>query len=147
MESSAVESSKGRVVVGVLAAIVLASAANTVLSFAAQAFGASPAVIQGLAPQAYVFLTTVGVIVAAVAWSLIRAKAKRPNAVLRTLVPVVVVVSLLPDLPLFGIAGASAIGVVALMSMHFVVAGIAVPIFAKVLPLPADAPRTAAVPA
>ncbi|WP_158841466.1 DUF6069 family protein [Saccharothrix deserti] len=141
------ESSKGRVVVGVLAAIVLASAGNTVVSFAAQALGASPQVIQGLAPQAYVFLTTVGVVVAAVAWSLIRSRAKRPNALLRKLVPIVVVVSLLPDLPLFGIAGASAIGVIGLMVMHFVVAGVAVPIFAKVLPLPADAPGTAAVPA
>ncbi|ONI80067.1 hypothetical protein ALI22I_42290 [Saccharothrix sp. ALI-22-I] len=141
------ESSKGRVVLGVLAAIVVASVGNTVVSFAAQAFGASPDVIQGLAPQAYVFLTTVGVVVAAVAWALIRAKAKRPNALLRKLVPIVVVVSLLPDLSLFGLANASPIGVIALMLMHFVVAGVAVPIFTKVLPLPADAPSTAAVPA
>jgi hypothetical protein len=142
-----VESSKGRVVLGVLAAIVLASVGNTAVSFAAQALGASSDVIQGLAPQAYVFLTTVGVVVAAGAWALIRGKAKRPNALLRKLVPIEVVVSLLPDLPLFGLANASPIGVIALMLMHFLVAGVAVPIFAWVMPLPVDAPHTAAVPA
>jgi hypothetical protein len=142
-----VESSKGRVVLGVLAAIVLASVGNTAVSFAAQALGASSDVIQGLAPQAYVFLTTVGVVVAAGAWALIRGKAKRPNALLRKLVPIVVVVSLLPDLPLFGLANASPIGVIALMLMHFLVAGVAVPIFARVMPLPVDAPSATAVPA
>jgi hypothetical protein len=140
-----VETSKIKVTLGVLAAIVLASVANTAVSFAAQGLGASPEVIQGLAPQAYVFLTTVGVVLAAVAWALIRRKAARPNAVLRKLVPIVVAVSLLPDLLLFGIPGASPIGVVALMLMHVVVAAVAVPIFRKVLPLPADKPRGAAV--
>jgi hypothetical protein len=140
-----VETSKTKVILGVLAAIVLASAANTAVSFAAQALGASPAVIQGLTPQAYVFLTAVGVIVAAVAWALIRSKAARPNAVLRKLVPIVVAVSLVPDLLLFGIPGASPVGVVALMLMHVVVAAVAVPIFQKVLPLPADRPQGAAV--
>ncbi|WP_211294327.1 DUF6069 family protein [Lentzea kentuckyensis] len=132
------ETSKTKVILGVLAAIVLASAANTAVSFAAQALGAAPEVIQGLTPQAYVFLTAVGVIVAAVAWALIRSKAARPNAVLRKLVPIVVAVSLLPDLLLFGIPGASPVGVVALMLMHVVVAAVAVPIFRTVLPLPAD---------
>jgi hypothetical protein len=133
-----VETSKTKVILGVLATIVLASAANTAVSFAAQALGATPEVIQGLTPQAYVFLTAVGVIVAAVAWALIRSKAARPNALLRKLVPIVVAVSLLPDLLLFGIPGASPVGVVALMVMHVVVAVVAVPIFRIVLPLPAD---------
>lgn len=137
------ETSKIKVTLGVLATIVLASAVNTAVSFAAQGLGASPEVIQGLAPQAYVFLTTVGVVLAAAAWALIRRKAARPNAVLRKLVPIVVAVSLLPDLPLFGIPGASPIGVVALMLMHVVVAAVAVPIFRKVLPLPADKPQGA----
>lgn len=90
-------------VLGVLATIALASAVNTAVSFAAQGLGASPVVIQGLAPQAYVFLTAVG------------------------------------------IPGASPVGVIGLMLMHLVVAAIAVPIFQKVLPLPADRPQGAAV--
>lgn len=139
------ETSKTKVILGVLATIVLASAANTAVSFAARGLGASAEVIQGLTPQAYVFLTTVGVIVAAVAWSLIRRRAARPNAVLRKVVPIVVAVSLLPDLMLFGIPGASPVGVIALMLMHVVVAAIAVPIFQKVLPLPADQPKDATV--
>ncbi|NGY62220.1 hypothetical protein G7043_25160 [Lentzea sp. NEAU-D13] len=87
-------------------------------------------------PQVYVFLTAVGVIVVAVAWALIRSKAARPNALLRKLVPIVVAVSLLPDLLLFGIPGASPVDVVALMLMHVVVAAVAVPTFRTVLPLP-----------
>ncbi|WP_198680392.1 DUF6069 family protein [Lentzea terrae] len=141
------ETSKIKVTLSLLAAIVLASIANTVVSVAAQALGASPEVIQGLTPQAYVFLTAVGTVVAAAAWALIRRKAARPNALLRKLVPIVVAVSLLPDLPLFGIPGASPLGVVGLMLMHVVVAAIAVPIFQKVLPLPADKPQNAAIPA
>jgi acid phosphatase family membrane protein YuiD len=136
-----VETSKTKVILGVLATIVLASAANTVVSSAATALGADAAVIQGLTPQAYVFLTAVGVVVAAAAWAVIRRKAARPNALLRKLVPAVVAVSLVPDVLLFGIPGASPIGVIALMLMHVVVASIAVPIFRTVLPLPADGPR------
>ncbi|GGU67397.1 DUF6069 family protein [Lentzea flava] len=139
------ETSRTKVVLGVLAAIVLASAANTAVSAAAQALGASSAVVQGLTPQAYVFLTAVGVVVAAVAWTLIRRKAARPNAVLRKLVPIVVAVSLLADVPLFAIPGASPIGVVALMLMHVMVSAVAVPIFRTVLPLPADKPQGAGV--
>ncbi|GAB2843437.1 DUF6069 family protein [Lentzea nigeriaca] len=137
------ETSKTKVILGVLAAIVLASAANTVVAFVARALGADAAVIQGLTPQAYVFLTAVGVVVAAAAWAVIRRKAAKPNALLRKLVPIVVAVSLVPDVLLFGIPGASPIGVVALMLMHVVVAAIAVPIFRTVLPLPADKPQTA----
>ena len=137
------ETSKTKVILGVPAAIVLASAANTAVSFAAQGLGASPEVIQGLTPAAYVFFTAVGVIIAAVAWALIRRKAARPNALLRKLVPIVVAVSLLPDLALFAIPGASPVGVIALMLMHVVVAAIAVPVFQKVLPLPADKPQDA----
>jgi hypothetical protein len=136
-----VETSKTKVILGVPAAIVLASAANTVVSFAAKALGADAAVIQGLTPQAYVFLTAVGVVVAAAAWAVIRRKAARPNALLRKLVPAVLVVSLVPDVLLFGVPGASPVGVIALMLMHVVVAAIAVPIFRTVLPLPADSPQ------
>ncbi|MET8761941.1 DUF6069 family protein [Lentzea sp. NPDC004782] len=135
------ETSKTKVVLGVLATIVLASAANTVVALVARALGADAAVIQGLTPQAYVFLTVVGVVVAAGAWAVIRRKAARPNALLRKLVPAVVAVSLVPDVLLFGIPGASPIGVVALMLMHVVVAAIAVPVFRTVLPLPADSPQ------
>lgn len=135
------ETSKTKVILGVPAAIVLASAANTVVSFAAKALGADAAVIQGLTPQAYVFLTAVGVVVAAAAWAVIRRKAARPNALLRKLVPAVLVVSLVPDVLLFGVPGASPVGVIALMLMHVVVAAIAVPIFRTVLPLPADSPQ------
>ncbi|WP_207311934.1 DUF6069 family protein [Lentzea alba] len=136
---------KINVILGVLATIVLASAVNTAVSFAAQELGASAEVIQGLAPQAYVFLTAIGVVVAAVAWALIRRRAARPNAVLRKVVPIVVAVSLVPDLLLFGMPGASPVGVIALMLMHVVVAAVAVPIFRKVLPLPADRSQDATV--
>jgi len=128
----------GKVVLGVVGAIVVAGVGNALLAALARLLGASPDVTLGLYPQAYLLLTTVGIVIAAVAWAVIRKWASRPRAVLRTLVPVVVGVSLLADVPLFLMDGASVLGVSALMLMHIVVAAVAVPAFAWSLPLPQD---------
>jgi hypothetical protein len=129
------KTSKGKVVLGVLAAIVVATAGNTVVSFAAQALGADPDAVEGLQPKGYVVLTAAGVIVAATAWASIRKRAKDPARTLGRLVPIVVVLSFLADVPVFFLPGASTTGVVALMVMHVVVATVAVPIFHRVLPV------------
>lgn len=50
------------------------------------------------------------------------------------LVPTVLVVSFIPDLLVSGTAGVR--GTIALMAMHVAIALIAVPVFARVLPLP-----------
>ncbi|WP_223165910.1 DUF6069 family protein [Lentzea indica] len=75
------------------------------------------------------------VIIAAFAWASIRKRAKDPARTLSKLVPIVVVVSFLADVPAFFLPGASAVGVIALMVMHVVVAAAAVPIFHRVLPV------------
>jgi uncharacterized protein DUF6069 len=129
------ETSKGKVVLGVIAAIVVASIGNAAVSYLAQALGADPATVEGLKPQGYVVLTALGVIIAAFAWASIRKRAKDPARTLGKLVPIVVVLSLLVDIPVFFLPGASAVGVVALMVMHVVVAAVAVPIFHRVLPV------------
>jgi len=125
----------GKVVLGVVAAIVVASIGNAVVSYLAQALGADPDAVEGLKPQGYVVLTALGVIIAAIAWATIRKRAKDPARTLGKLVPIVVVVSFLADVPVFFLPGASVVGVLALMVMHVVVATVSVPIFRRVLPV------------
>ncbi|MDX8141113.1 DUF6069 family protein [Lentzea sp. BCCO 10_0061] len=127
--------STGKVVLGVVAAIVAASIGNAVVSYLAQALGADPNAVEGLKPQGYVVLTALGVIIAAIAWATIRKRAKDPARTLGKLVPIVVVVSFLADVPVFFLPGASIVGVLALMVMHVVVAAVSVPIFRRVLPV------------
>jgi hypothetical protein len=125
-----------KVALGLLVAIIAAGVLNTVLALFARSLGASPKTVQGLNPSAYLTLTTVGVLVGAVGWAVVRARTKNPSAVLSWLVPVAVVVSFAADVPLFFVPGASPVGVIALMLMHVVVAANAVPVYRRVLPLP-----------
>jgi hypothetical protein len=127
--------STGKVVLGVAGAIVIAAIGNAVVSYVAQKFGADPNAVEGLKPQGYVVLTALGVIIAAFAWASVRKRAKDPARTLGKLVPIVVVVSFLADVPVFFLPGTSVVGVLALMVMHVVVAAVSVPIFRRVLPL------------
>jgi hypothetical protein len=72
----------------------------------------------GLSPAAYLPATVVGVLLGAVGWTLLARWA--PKA-LRVVVPVVLVLTWIPDLLLLT-AGATAANVVGLMLMHLVVA-------------------------
>lgn len=137
--------SGSRVAVGIVSAIVLASGVNTALSLLAQAFGADPARLAGLQPRSYLTLTTIGVVVAAAAWLAVRTWSQRSDVLLARLVPTVLGLSLLADIPFFFADGVSPVGVVALMLMHVAVAAVAVPTFRKVLPL--DRPVSPAEPA
>ena len=126
------------VAAGILAAAVVAVAVNALIAVIAHAFGASAA-FQPLQFGAYAFLTVAGTLIAAAGWAAIRRWVKRPSAVLRWLVPAVLVVSFVPDLALLGSdaqPGTSGLAVVALIVMHVNVAAVAVPIFRRVLPLP-----------
>lgn len=69
----------------------------------------------------------------AVGWALVRKVSKDPEALVRWLVPVLVVVSFVPDFLLFGDGGA--VGVAALLLMHVAVAAAAVFTYRKVMPL------------
>ncbi|MER6124144.1 DUF6069 family protein [Streptomyces sp. NPDC001795] len=134
VSSEAVAVRRGPLVVagGVLAAIVVASVANTVIALLALAAGA-PDDFRPLKASSYIFLTAVGVVLGALGWAVVRKVSKDPGALVRWLVPTVVVVSFVPDFLLFGQGGAT--GVVALLVMHIAVAAIAVFAYRKVMPL------------
>ncbi|MCG7208418.1 DUF6069 family protein [Streptomyces arenae] len=120
------------VVGGVLAAVVAASVADTVISLIALAAGA-PDDFQPLKAGSYIFLTAVGTVLGALGWAVVRKVARDPGALTRRLVPAVVVVSFVPDFLLYGSGGA--IGVAALLLMHVAVAVVAVFAYRKVMPL------------
>jgi Family of unknown function (DUF6069) len=128
---------RARAAVVLAVAAVVAVLANSVIAFAAIAAGASA----GFSPLvAYVYgpFTVVGLLAAYVGWRIIRRRAHRPATVLRVLVPVLSVLSFVPDtlLALTGfIPGTSVTAVVALVIMHLVVVAIAVPVSARLAPL------------
>jgi hypothetical protein len=102
----------------------------------AHAAGAS-ADFDPLHPTAYAPLTVFGVVLGAIGWAVVRRVAENPAGLLRWLVPVLVVVSLVPDLSLLGggTPGSGPLAVVSLMVMHVVVAAVAVVAYRRVLPL------------
>ncbi|MFJ8025307.1 DUF6069 family protein [Streptomyces sp. NPDC096311] len=120
-------------VVGVLAAIVAASAVDSLLALLARAVADKPDDFGPLDPGSYIFLTAVGVIVGAVGWAVVRKRAKDPAALFRWLVPAVVVLSFIPDFFLFEDGGV--VGVLALLVIHVAVAVVAVPVYRRVMPL------------
>ncbi|MEU1519530.1 DUF6069 family protein [Streptomyces sp. NPDC005811] len=132
--SEAVAVRRGPLVVvgGVIAAVVVASVVDAVLALAALALGA-PDDFQPLKPGSYIFLTAVGTVAGALGWAVVRKVSKDPAALVRWLVPALVVVSFVPDFLLFGAGGA--IGVTALLLMHVAVAAVAVFAYRKVMPL------------
>lgn len=127
------------VVAGLVVAAVVATALNAGVAALAVAAGASPD-FQALQLPTLGAFTAIGVLAGAAGWALVRARARDPRRVLTGLVPTVVLASLVPDV-LVGasgtLPGSSWGAAVALMVMHVVVAGVAVPVYDRVLPLPA----------
>jgi hypothetical protein len=123
---------------GLVAAAAVAIALDTAIAAIARAAGASPD-FSPLHLPAYASLTVIGIAAGAGGWALIRGRSGRPRRRLRVLVPVVLLVSLAPDLAVGAtgkLAGSSWGAVAALMSMHIVVAAVAVATYLRVLPLP-----------
>jgi hypothetical protein len=110
------------------------------LSATAHAAGASDD-FEALKLPAYAVLTVFGVVLSAAAWAIIRARSARPARLLRTLVPIALIVSLIPDM-LVGVSdsrpGTSWGAVIALMVMHVAVTAVAVPAYLRFVPLPAN---------
>lgn len=117
---------------GVVAAVV-----NVVISVIARGpFGARDSFVP-LSPGPIIMWTLVGVVVGAVGWGLIVRRSARSRVVLRTLVPTVLVLSLVPDIALLAtdsVPGQTTGGVVALMVMHVVTAIIAVSAYRRTMP-------------
>jgi hypothetical protein len=121
----------------VLFAVIGSVLADAVIALIARAAGASHA-FQPLTPTAYIPLTVVGVLIGAIGWQVVRARAQAPADVLRWLVPAAVVVSFVPDIAVgagHGEPGTSWGAVAALMIMHVAVATVAASVFRRVMPL------------
>lgn len=136
LQASGRTSTLRAVALSVGAAFVVSGVIDTGVALAARALGADPRAVGGLNTPAYLLFALIGLLVAAIVWSLVRARAAHPQAVMRVLVPVVVALSLVPDV-LVGVAGLGWVGAVALMVMHLVVAVCGVVAFRRFLPLSA----------
>jgi hypothetical protein len=120
-----------------LAAFVVAGLANTVIALAAVALGASSA-FAPLSPPVFLAFTALGIAGGYVGWRIVRRVAPRPARVLRVLVPLVLVLSWIPDV-ILGIVqfipGTNLTAVLALALMHAVIVAVAVPVYARISPV------------
>lgn len=122
---------------GLVATAAVAVALNAVVAALAHAAGVSGDAEQ-LRLSGYAPLTVVGVLAGAGGWALVRARSARPARVLRGGIPVILLVTFVPDI-LLGASGEPGTGwgaAAALMVMHLVVAAVAVPAYLLLLPLP-----------
>jgi hypothetical protein len=119
------------------AAGVIAAVANIVISVIARGpLGASGDFVP-LTPAPILMWTIIGALLGGVGWRLIVNRSARSSALLTTLVPTVLVLSLIPDVALLATdstPGQTTAGVVALMVMHVVTAAIAVTAYRKTMP-------------
>src|SRR5688572_19527709 len=126
-ETSAPVASVRTTVLTLVAAVAAAVAAASVIAFAAIAAGATA--FPPLMPYVYGPFAAIGLLAAYAGWRIVRRVAPNPRAVLRVLVPVLLVLSFIPDtvLLLTGfIPGTTTAGAVALMFMHVIVVAVAV---------------------
>ncbi|HTI22973.1 MAG TPA: DUF6069 family protein [Kutzneria sp.] len=128
------DTSTARVALGVAAAAVVSIALNTAVALGATALNPN-GTRMGLDLVAYAPLTIIGVLAGTIGWALVRRRAGHARATLRVLVPVVTVLSFIPDFAL-RITGVADWGNVAgLLVMHVVVAAVTVTAVSRVLPL------------
>jgi hypothetical protein len=118
-------------------AAALSGAVNVAISvFARGPLGVSAEFLP-LTPGPIALWTVIGVLVGAAGWRLIVNRSARSSAVLRTLVPTVLALSLIPDVALLvtgAMPGTTVAGVVSLMVMHVVTAAIAVTAYRRTMP-------------
>lgn len=132
--SSVLAPTAGEVVVGLLGAAVISVVVNALIALVAGRFIPEGAERMGLALAEYAPATVIGILLGTLGWYLVRRFAGNPRRVLRVLVPVVVVLSWIPDLGILA-GGATVVNSLALILMHTVVAAATVPVLSRVLPL------------
>jgi hypothetical protein len=118
-------------------AAVGAFAVNSVIALVGRGGLDVPSEFMPLQPQVYGSLTVVGVLVGALGWRLVAARSANALPVLRVLVPVVLVLSFIPDVVLLATKsqpGTTTAGVLCLMLMHLGVAAVAVPVYRRFMP-------------
>lgn len=117
-------------------AAIVAVGANTVVALAAVAAGAS-STFAPLSIAVYAPFTVAGLLAGYVGWRLMRGRSRRPRRTLLLLVPIVLVLSFVPDtiaMIVGFIPGGSATAYLGLMLMHVVVVAVGVPVFASIAP-------------
>jgi hypothetical protein len=120
-----------------VAGAVIAVAANTVIALSALAAGASGA-FAPLGFAVFAPFTVVAFAAAYLGWRIVRRRSSRPARVLRVLVPVLGILSFIPDAVLLAtgfIPHASVTAVIALALMHVVVVSTVVPVASRVAPV------------
>lgn len=116
----------GSVSVRALFAVVLASLVNAGIVFATQTLEIAPD-FMALRYPPVVFLTVLGVLGAAAVYSRFDRIVEDRDRAFRRIAIVVLVISFVPDVALLAVDPAATVaGVVVLMAMHVVVAGVAV---------------------
>ncbi len=130
----------GPLALGVVAAALASLVVNTAIALAATS--AHPSGPQtGLSAVHYAPLTVLGVLAGTAGWAFIRRNSRRPREVLRVVVPLIVLVSFVPDMLLLVLLPTTTlVNVAALLSMHIAIAAITVPMLGRVLPLPVPLP-------
>jgi hypothetical protein len=126
-----------RTVVLTAAGVVVAGAATSIVALTVTALGAADD-FAPLRPAVYLPFVAIGVIATVIGWRIIRAKAANPAAVLRILVPAVLLVSFVPDAFLIAtgfIPGTTLVGGLSLSVMHVIVAAVAVPLAQRLAPV------------
>jgi hypothetical protein len=118
----------------VLTVAVGAGILNALIALGAQALGADTAAVPDLTPPAYLTFTVIGTVLGTLGWSIVRRCAAFPSRVMSWLVPLVIVVSLIPDV-LIAVSAGPVAGI-ALGLMHLAVLAVALPTFRHFLPLP-----------
>ncbi|WP_371402868.1 DUF6069 family protein [Kribbella sp. NBC_00662] len=114
-----------------LLAAVVAVTLNYLVARGAVALGADES-FRPLTLPIFAPFTLIGIVVGFAGWRAVVRRSARPGAVLRVLVPVVLVLSMIPDLLLLAtgfIPHTSGIAVAGLMLMHVVVTAVAVPAY------------------
>jgi hypothetical protein len=143
-DSSSRANRRARTALLLLTAIAAAVVLNAVVAMIAIAAGA-PSDYGPLTFPAFTLFTVVGILAGWAGWALLQRRARNPHRTLSVLIPVVLVLSFVPDLLLLAfrfIPGTTPGAAVALMVMHLVVAGVAVPAYALISRSVAT-PRTA----
>src|SRR6187402_616549 len=92
-------SATGRTALLLTAGALVVAVATTVVALVAQSIGAGTD-FPALKPAIYLSFAIIGLLAGYVGWRIVRARAKNPARVLRVLVPVLLVLSLVPDVVL-----------------------------------------------
>ncbi len=116
-----------RTVAFVVSGAVVAGLASSAVALIARALGAADG-FAPLMPVVYLPFVAVGLVAGVAGWRIVSSKADRPAAVLRVLVPVVLIVTRF-------IPGTTLLGGLSLSTMHLIVAAVAVLVAQRVAPV------------